>query len=60
MSSPTIGDPKRSAEKHANEIGQIDLDQRDETVAIPGTGGRAHVSGAKVDTKRLAWLGQLQ
>jgi hypothetical protein len=50
------GDPKRSAEKHANEIGQIDLTPQDEEVAIPGTGGRAHISGAKVDTKRLDWL----
>ncbi|UXN60566.1 hypothetical protein [Phyllobacterium zundukense] len=50
------GDPKRSAAKRANEIGQIDLNQQDETVQIPGTGGHAHVSGAKVDTKRLDWL----
>jgi len=50
------GDPKRSAEKHANEIGQISLEQQDEEVEIPGTGGHAHISGAKVDTKRLDWL----
>lgn len=50
------GDPKKSAEKHANEIGQISLEKQDEEVAIPGTGGRVHISGAKVDTKRLDWL----
>ncbi|WP_159589738.1 hypothetical protein [Chelativorans xinjiangense] len=50
------GDPKRGAEKHADEIGQIDLTQQDEEVEISGSGGRAHISGAKVDTKRLDWL----
>jgi hypothetical protein len=50
------GDPKRSAEKHANEIGQISLAPQDEEVAIPGTGGHARISGAKVDPKRLDWL----
>jgi hypothetical protein len=50
------GDPKRSARKHANEIGQIDLNQQDETVEIPGAGGHARISGAKVDKKRLDWL----
>ena len=50
------GDPKRSAEKHANEIGQISLAPQDEEVAFPGTGGRARISGAKVDPKRLDWL----
>ncbi|MER8975982.1 MULTISPECIES: hypothetical protein [unclassified Mesorhizobium] len=49
------GDPKRSAEK-LNEIGQIDLTPQDEEVEIPGTAGHAHVSGAKVDAKRLDWL----
>ncbi|MER9061415.1 hypothetical protein [Mesorhizobium sp. M0698] len=50
------GDPKRSAEKHANEVGQIDLTPQDEEVEIAGTAGHAHVSGAKVDAKRLDWL----
>lgn len=50
------GDPKRGAEKHANEIGQISLSPQDEEVELPGSGGRAHISGAKVDTKRLDWL----
>jgi hypothetical protein len=50
------GGPKRNAERHANEIGQIDLEQQNDEVAIPGAGGHAHISGAKVDTKRLEWL----
>lgn len=50
------GDPKRSAEKHADEVGRIDLTLQDEQVEIPGTGGGAHISGAKVDTQRLDWL----
>ncbi|QPC42047.1 hypothetical protein HW532_04580 [Kaustia mangrovi] len=50
------GDPKRSAEKHANEIGQISVSPKDETVEIPGSGGRTHIAGATVDTRRLGWL----
>ncbi len=50
------GDPKRSAEKHANEIGQISVSPKDETVEIPGSGGRAHIGGATVDARRLGWL----
>jgi len=50
------GDPKPSAEKHADEIGQIDLTPQDEEVEISGAGGRAHISGAIVDAKRLDWL----
>ncbi|WP_163268859.1 hypothetical protein [Chelativorans alearense] len=50
------GDPKRGAEKHADEIGQIDLTPQDEEVEISGSGGHARISGAKVDTKRLDWL----
>jgi len=50
------GDPKRSAKKHTNEVGQIDLTPQDEQVEIPGTGGHAHISGSRVDPKRLDWL----
>ncbi|MER8594580.1 hypothetical protein NKH33_23910 [Mesorhizobium sp. M1182] len=50
------GDPKPSAAKHANEVGLIDLTPHDEEVEIPGTGGHARISGAKVDAKRLDWL----
>src|SRR5690606_11786572 len=50
------GEPKSSAEKHANEIGQISVSPEDEDVEIAGTGGRAHISGAKVDKKTLNWV----
>lgn len=50
------GDPKRSAEKHASEVGQIDLTPQDEEMEIPGTGGRAHICGVNVDPNRLDWL----
>jgi uncharacterized protein YecT (DUF1311 family) len=50
------GDPKKSAETHANEIGQISLEQQGEKVEISGTGGHVHISGSKVDAKRLDWL----
>lgn len=50
------GEPKRSSEKHADEVGQIDLTPQDEQVEIAGSGGGAHISGANVDPKRLEWL----
>lgn len=50
------GDPKPSARKHADEAGRIDLDAGDEKVELPGNGGRATVTGGKVDSTRLAWL----
>ncbi|AYF03469.1 hypothetical protein PY32053_03928 (plasmid) [Paracoccus yeei] len=50
------GEPKRGAERHTNEIGQISLDRGDEQVEIPGTGGSAHISGATLDAKRLDWI----
>lgn len=56
-----FGDPKPDALKHANEIGQIDVQRRrgpvdDELVALPGTGGLAHISGVNIDPHRLAWV----
>jgi uncharacterized protein YecT (DUF1311 family) len=50
------GDPKKSAEKHANEIGQISVSSEDEWVQMPGTGGQAHISGAKIDKQTLNWV----
>lgn len=50
------GDPKRSDVKHANEVGQIDLSPKDETVEISGAGGNAHITGATVEPERLQWL----
>ncbi|WP_448786204.1 lysozyme inhibitor LprI family protein [Brucella intermedia] len=50
------GDPKKSAEKHTNEIGQISVSSGDESVEISGAGGIAHVSGTRIDTKSLDWV----
>lgn len=50
------GDPKKSAEKHADEVGQIDLTPQDEEVEISGKGGIAHISGRTFDRKRIDWL----
>lgn len=50
------GDPKKTAEKHADEIGRIDLTPKDEEVEIPGKEGQARISGKTVDAKRLEWL----
>lgn len=50
------GDPKKGADKHTNEIGQISVSTSDENVGISGAGGRAHISGAKVDPKSLDWV----
>ncbi len=50
------GEPKPGAEKHADEIGQISVSTEDEWVEIPGTGGHAHISGAKVDKRTLKWV----
>ena len=50
------GDPKRNAEKHANEIGQISVSPEEEWVEIPGGGGHARISGAKVDRQTLKWV----
>ncbi|MFW7355193.1 MAG: hypothetical protein ACODTL_04495 [Brucella sp.] len=50
------GDPKKSAAKHVNEIGLISLSPSDETVEIAGTGGKVHISGGKVEVKRIDWV----
>lgn len=50
------GDPKKSAAKHVNEIGLISLSPNDETVEIAGTGGKVHISGDKVEVKRIDWV----
>ncbi|PQZ25320.1 hypothetical protein CQZ93_14485 [Ochrobactrum vermis] len=50
------GDPKKSAAKHVDEVGQIDLSPSDETVEISGAGGKLHISGDKVEAKRIDWV----
>lgn len=47
-------DPKPSAQKHADEIGRIDLGN--EEVEIPGKPGIAHITGSKFQTSRLQWI----
>ncbi|TPE63919.1 hypothetical protein FJQ54_03500 [Sandaracinobacter neustonicus] len=54
VSASYYGDPLPSAQRHANEVGQIDLGR--ETMTLRGLGGPIHVSGANVETKRLGWL----
>lgn len=54
FSASYYGDPKKGAEKHANEVGQIDLGQ--ERTDLPGEPGKVHVSGGDFDAKRLKWI----
>jgi hypothetical protein len=48
------GEPVPSAEKHANQIGQIDLGA--EHAEIPGKSATVHISGDKLKRERLAWI----
>lgn len=50
------GDPKKSAANHVNEIGLISLSPSDETVEIVGRGQKVHISGDKVEVKRIDWV----
>ncbi|MBO1042293.1 hypothetical protein [Brucella pituitosa] len=50
------GDPKKSAAKHVNEIGLISLSPSDEIVESTASGGRVHISGDKVEVKRIDWV----
>jgi hypothetical protein len=48
------GNPTRAAEKHANEMGTLDL--ASETNALPGVAGRVHVSGKGISAKNLGMI----
>lgn len=50
------GDPSKKGEKHADEMGQIDLSPTDEWVEISGQGGPLHISGKLVDQKLIQWV----
>lgn len=50
------GDPKKGAEKHTNEVGQISVSTADESLEISGKGGVAHISGIQIDPKSLDWV----
>ncbi len=48
------GESVPDAEKHANQIGQIDLGV--EHTEIPGKSATVHITGDKVKRERLAWI----
>lgn len=49
------GWPKKSAEQHADEIGQIGFGPT-RRIGVSGKAGSYHVPGEALDPKRLAWL----
>lgn len=49
------GWPKKSAERHADEIGQIGFGPT-RRIGVSGKAGSYHVPGEALDPKRLAWL----
>lgn len=54
VSASYYGNPIPTAEKEADEIGQIDLGT--ENVEAPGKGGTVYVTGTKVNRDHLRWL----
>ena len=48
------GEPTRAARKRADEMGQIDLGT--EQVRLPGSGGRAEITGRSVQVKHIEWV----
>ncbi len=54
ISASYFGDPKPSATRHTDEVGQVDLGRYH--AEIPGHGGHALIDGAVVKRARLAWL----
>lgn len=52
------GWPKKGAEKHGDEVGQIDLGP-DRTIGVPGKSGRYDVPAEAFDPKRLGWIAGL-
>jgi hypothetical protein len=48
------GEPTKAARKHADEMGQIDLGK--EEARLPGSGGRAEITGRSVQLKQLDWV----
>ena len=48
------GEPVPSAEKHANQIGQIDLGA--EHAEVPGKSATVHITGDKLKRERLVWI----
>lgn len=54
VSARYYGDPTPRTQKHANEVGQIDLGG--ETLRLPGHAGRARFSGKQILAGRLGWI----
>jgi hypothetical protein len=54
ISASFYGDPAPGAEKHADQVGQIDLGRTE--VVAPATGGPVAISGGAVKRSRLKWL----
>src|SRR5580765_6799915 len=54
VSARYYGDPTPHAQKHANEVGQIDLGG--EMLRLPGRAGPARISGKKILAGRLGWI----
>lgn len=49
-----FGEPTRAARRHANEMGQISLGT--EEIRIPGTGGRAQMTGQPAQAEHFGWV----
>lgn len=49
------GWPKKGAEKHGDEVGQIDFGPSS-TIGVPGKSGRYHIPAATLDPQRLGWI----
>ena len=49
-----FGEPAPAARKHANEMGQISLGT--EEIRIPGTGGRAQITGQAARADHFGWV----
>jgi hypothetical protein len=54
ISASYSGDPVPAANKHEDEIGQIDLGVKD--VRMPGKDQTVHVAGDHVNRNRLSWI----
>lgn len=50
------GDPSKKGQKHADEMGQIDLSPSEEWVEISGKGGPLRITGKFVDRKLIQWV----
>lgn len=49
------GWPKKGAEKHGDEVGQIDFGPT-RTIGVPGKSGRFHIPAETLDPQRLGWI----